>query len=262
MPRSSDFRFPIPTTCAFKLMHAPWDLILDPDLDGTSNMAIDAALLDEVEQSSTPRTIVRFYRWKRPTVSLGRNQKIDAAVDRLFCEESGIDIVHRPTGGRAVLHEDEMTYAVASNDSNCFGDTIYANYKSVSEALCEGFRGLGVPAILAPETRRISTSVNGVDLPCFVSPSRYELTVQGRKIVGSAQRRLRRSFLQHGSMPIHCDRDKLARATRMANSALLEEEMAGLAEFLPERPSIERLTGALIQGFMTRFSIEFKPRVD
>jgi lipoate-protein ligase A len=240
----------------------PWHLILDDALDGTSNMAIDAALLDEVEQASSPRTIVRFYRWKRPTISLGRNQKVDAAVDLSFCEANGVDIVHRPTGGRAVLHDDEMTYAVASNDTQSFGDTIYANYRSVSEALCEGFRRLGVPAVLAPETRRSPTSVSGVDLPCFVSPSRYELTVDGRKIVGSAQRRLRRSFLQHGSMQIECDREKLAVATRMNDSSVLYQEMAGLAEFLPQRPSIEKLTEALIAGFQSRFAIEFEPRLD
>ena len=140
----------------------PWDLILDNDLDGASNMAIDAALLDEVEQSTKPRSIVRLYRWKRPTISLGRNQKIDSAVDTSFCHEHGVDIVHRPTGGRAVLHDDELTYCVASNDSVCFGDTIYANYKSVSEALCEGFNRLGIPAVLAPETRRVPTAINGV----------------------------------------------------------------------------------------------------
>jgi len=239
-----------------------WQLILDNALDGTSNMAIDAALLNEVEHSETSRTIVRFYRWKRPTISLGRNQKIDAAVDKAFCEGHGVDVVHRPTGGRAVLHDDEITYAVASNDNTTFGDTIYANYKSVSEALCVGYRSLGVPAILAPETRRVSTSVDGMDLPCFVSQSRYELTVEGRKIVGSAQRRLRRSFLQHGSLPIRCDREKLALATRMPDSSLLYEEMAGVAEFLSERPSIEKLTDALIAGFRTRFGIEFEPRVD
>ena len=239
-----------------------WDLILDANLDGTSNMAIDAALLDEVEHSPDPRTIVRFYRWRQPTVSLGRNQSIDAAVDRVFCEAHGIDVVHRPTGGRAVLHDDELTYAVASNDSTCFGSTIYANYKSVSEALCDGFNNLGVPAVLAPETRKIPAQPGGADLPCFVSPSRYELTVQGRKIVGSAQRRLRRSFLQHGSMPIHCDREKLARATRMENPRVLYEEMAGLAEFLPQRPSIENLTSALLAGFRKRFIVEFRPRVD
>jgi len=240
----------------------PWDLILDNDLDGASNMAIDSALLDEVEQSTKPRTIVRLYRWKRPTISLGRNQKVDAAVDMSFCQEHGVDIVHRPTGGRAVLHEDELTYCVASNDSVCFGDTIYANYKSVSEALCVGFNRLGVPAVLAPDTRRAPASANGADLPCFISPSRYELTVKGRKIVGSAQRRLRRSFLQHGSMPIQCDREKLARATRMSDSSILYDEMAGIAEFLAERPSIEDLMEALISGFRSRFGVEFQPRVD
>lgn len=239
-----------------------WDLILDSDLDGASNMAIDAALLDEVEQSSGPKTVVRLYRWSRPTISLGRNQKIDSAVDEIFCRDHGIDIVHRPTGGRAVLHEDELTYAVASNDSVCFGDTIYANYKSVSEALCDGFQRLGVPATLAPETRRSPSQPGNADLPCFISPSRYELTVQGRKVVGSAQRRLRRGFLQHGSMPIACDREKLARATRMTDAAVLYEEMAGIAEFLPERPSMEVFTGALIAGFQSRFPVEFRRRVD
>src|SRR3954469_9571491 len=146
-----------------------WDLILDDDLDGTSNMAIDSALLDEVEASTDPRTIVRFYRWRCPTVSLGRNQRIDTAGDQAFCAERGIDVVHRPTGGRAVLHDDELTYAVASNDSTYFGDTIYGNYKQVSEALCRGYQRLGVPAVLAPETRKPKAINNGGDPPCFLS---------------------------------------------------------------------------------------------
>ena len=236
-----------------------WSLILDDALDGADNMAIDANLLSEVENSSEPTTIVRLYRWRRPTISLGRNQKISAAVDEAFCAEEDIDVVHRPTGGRAVLHDDELTYAVASNDSACFGDTIYANYKSVSEALCSGFNLLGVPAVLAPETRKASADHSEMDLPCFISPSRYELMVEGRKIVGSAQRRLRRGFLQHGSMPILCDRDMLARATRMTDSAVLYQEMAGLAEFLPKRPSVEELINALLAGFQQRFGIEFNP---
>src|SRR6476661_8392850 len=113
-----------------------WDLIIDGQLDGDSNMAIDAALLEEVEESALPKTIVRLYQWRRPTISLGRNQKLESAVDQEYCEAHGIDIVHRPTGGRAVLHDDELTYAVISNDSTYFGDTIYGNYKAVSEALC------------------------------------------------------------------------------------------------------------------------------
>ena len=235
-----------------------WKLIIDGARDGTSNMSIDAALLEEIEASPEPRTVVRFYGWETPTISLGRNQKIERAVDTGYCNANGIDIVHRPTGGRAVLHDDELTYAVISNDAEAFGDTIYGNYRRVSEALCLGYNRLGVEAVLAPDTRKpTGTSDDDVDLPCFLSTSRYELMVRGRKIVGSAQRRVRRSFLQHGSMPITCDRNALARATRMADSTGLDSEMAGVAEFLAERPSIERLRGVFVRAFQDYFSIEF-----
>jgi lipoate-protein ligase A len=243
----------------------PWFLILDGLLDGVSNMAIDAALLEEVEACSEATTVVRFYQWRRPTVSLGKHQKVENAVDRDYCRARGFDIVHRPTGGRAVLHDDELTYAVISNDTTHFGDTIYANYRSVSEALCDAFHRVGVPAVLAPETRKgpVQPVQNGgSDPPCFLSTSRYELTVRGRKIVGSAQRRLKRSFLQHGSMPISCDRQALALATRMPDAGALFEEMAGLAEFLPQRPAINELTNALVGAFQDRFGIGFTRRAD
>jgi lipoate-protein ligase A len=234
-----------------------WELIIDGPIDGVGNMAIDAALLDEVGTSSTPRTIVRFYSWLHPTISLGRNQSVERAVDVEYCRANGIDIVHRPTGGRAVLHADELTYAVISNDTSSFGDTIYGNYKRVSEALCLGYNRLGVPAVLAPETRKPSPQAGGGDPPCFLSPSRYELTVNGRKIVGSAQRRVRHTFLQHGSMPLTCDRETLARATRLADRSSLEREMAGVVEFLSKRPSMEQFSGAFVRAFQDHFSIEF-----
>jgi len=234
-----------------------WKLIIDGAMDGSHNMAVDAKLLNEVEQSESPRTIVRFYGWIIPTISLGRSQHVDKAVDIDYCRAKGIDIVRRPTGGRAVLHDDELTYSLVSNDTDCFGDTIYANYKRVSEALCLAYNRLGVPAVLAPETRKLSARANGADPPCFLSPSRYELVVEGRKIAGSAQRRLRRSFLQHGSMPITCNRLELARATRLPSPDPLDQEMAGVAEFLAERPTVEQLRGALIRAFQDYFSIEF-----
>jgi lipoate-protein ligase A len=234
-----------------------WKLIVDGAGDGSRNMAIDSALLDEVEASPESRTIVRFYGWQVPTISLGRNQRVGKAVDPDYCRANGIDIVHRPTGGRAVLHDDELTYAVASNDSEAFGDSIYGNYKRVSEALCLAYNRLGVPAILAPDTRKVAGLPEDSDPPCFISPSRYELMVDGRKVVGSAQRRIRRSFLQHGSMPITCNREALARATRMADAAPLETEMAGIAEFLSMRPTLEQLRGAFIRAFQDYFSMEF-----
>jgi lipoate-protein ligase A len=234
-----------------------WKLIIDGAEDGSRNMAIDAALLDEVEASPEARTIVRFYRWQVATVSLGRNQKIEKAVDLDYCRASGIDIVHRPTGGRAVLHDDELTYAVASNDSEAFGDSIYGNYKRVSEALCLAYNRLGVPAVLAPDTRKVEGLPEDSDPPCFISPSRYELMVDGRKVVGSAQRRIRRSFLQHGSMPITCNREALARATRMIDPGPLETEMAGIAEFLAARPDPGELREAFVGAFQDYFSMEF-----
>lgn len=220
-------------------------------------MAIDSALLEEVETSSESRTVVRFYRWQGPTISLGRNQKIEKAVDRDYCRANGIDIVHRPTGGRAVLHDDELTYAVASNDTSAFGDSIYGNYKRVSEALCLAYNRLGVPAVLAPDTRKVEGLPEDCDPPCFISPSRYELMVGGRKVVGSAQRRIRRSFLQHGSMPITCNREALARATKMMDAGPLETEMAGIAEFLSTRPDLEELRSAFVAAFQDYFSMEF-----
>src|SRR2546428_5233893 len=237
-----------------------WELIIDGTLDGAANMAVDAALLGEVERFPGARTVVRFYGWRRPTISLGRNQKVENAVDVDYCRANGIDVVHRPTGGRAVLHDDELTYAVISNDSSFFGDTIYGNYKRVSEALCLGYTRLGVPAVLAPDTRKTTPVSNGGDPPCFLSPARYELVVGGRKIVGSAQRRVRRSFLQHGSMPITCNREVLARATRLTDGSSLEQEMAGVAEFLPERPTLQQLTGVFIRSFQEYFAVEFQVR--
>ena len=239
-----------------------WELILDGALDGETNMAVDGDLLASVEEDPEPRTVLRLYSWAAPTISLGRNQKIDRAVDVEFCRAEGLGVVHRPTGGRAVLHDDEVTYAVVSNDpSNFDGGTVYGTYRRISEALAEAYRRLGADVVLAPDTRRLGASGNGADYPCFVSPSRYELMVGGRKVVGSAQRRLRRGFLQHGSLPITCDRKFLARATRLEDAALLEGEMAGLEECLNRRPTSGEIICAVVSAFQEYFGVSFRRRI-
>ena len=236
-------------------------MILDPALDGEANMAVDAELLAALEAAEEPRTVLRFYSWIRPTISLGRNQKPEKAVDLDFCREEGVDVVRRPTGGRAVLHDDELTYAVASNDLSYFADgSIYETYRMISEALSAGYGALGVETLLAPDTRRLGASKNGSDYPCFVSPSRYELMVDGRKIVGSAQRRLRRSFLQHGSMPITCNRPMLARVACLEDEALLDEEMCGIEECLGVRPSLGVMMSAFVSAFQHHFDVDFVRR--
>ncbi len=236
-----------------------WDLMLDPPLDGETNMAVDAELLESLEQNREVRTVLRFYSWIRPTISLGRNQRREKALDLEFCQSAGLDVVQRPTGGRAVLHDDEITYSVVSNEETPFdGGSIYDTYRRISEALSIGYHRLGVETVLAPDTRRLGVSKGGAEYPCFVSPSRYELMKDGRKVVGSAQRRLRNSFLQHGSMPISCDRELLARATRLENASLLDDEMAGIVECLDRRPSIGEITSAFVGAFEEYFEVDFR----
>ncbi len=242
-----------------------WELVLDPALDGETNMAVDSGLLQEVDQSDSPLTIVRFYAWVRPTISLGRNQNLQKAVDLEFCGSHSLSVVGRPTGGRAVLHGDELTYAIASNDPSQFdGGSIYGTYRRISEALSLGYRRLGVDSTLSPETvrrNRPNRSENrAYDDPCFVSPSRYELMVGGRKLVGSAQRRLRRGFLQHGSMPINCDRDLLAGATRFEDPGVLEAKMMGIAECLDSCPGVDEMTSIFVQAFADYFETRFEHR--
>ena len=237
-----------------------WKLIIDGAMDGARNMAIDAALLEEVEALPRRARSSDSTAGRRPTISLGRNQKIDKAVDVDYCREHRHR--YRPSADRRACRPARRRTHLRCHleRRDCFGDTIYGNYKRVSEALCLGYNRLGVPAVLAPETRKpIRRFRNGADPPCFLSPSRYELMVEGRKIVGSAQRRVRRSFLQHGSMPITCNREALARATRHGRiPQSLETEMAGMAEFLAERP-VDGTTarGVLCERFRTIFRSTF-----
>ncbi len=243
-----------------------WELMLDPALDGETNMAVDSGLLSEVEQADLPLTVLRFYAWVQPTISVGRNQSMEKAVDLEFCNSHGLSVVQRPTGGHAVLHGDELTYAIASNDLSQFdGGSIYSTYRRISEALSLGYRRLGIESILSPETVRRNGEKRrqkiAYDDPCFVSPSRYELLVDGRKLVGSAQRRLRRGFLQHGSMPITCDRGLLARSTRFEDPEALECGMLGIADCLDVHPSIEDMASVFVQAFEDYFETRFKRRI-
>jgi lipoate-protein ligase A len=247
------------------MSRARWELVLDPALDGVTNMTVDSGLLSEVEQSDLPLTVLRFYAWVQPTISLGRNQNKEKAVDLEFCNSHGLSVVQRPTGGRAVLHGDELTYAIASNDPSQFeGGAIYGTYRRISEALSLGYCRLGIESILSAETVRRNgpkRSQNAAyDDPCFVSPSRYELMVDGRKLMGSAQRRLRRGFLQHGSMPITCDRDLLARATRFEDPEALEGGMLGIADCLDAYPGMEAMVAVFVQAFEDYFETRFERR--
>jgi len=174
---------------------------------GAENMALDERLLAEAARGSVP-PVLRFYGWAPPAVSLGRFQDAAAAVDPAVCARNGIDIVRRITGGRAVLHDRELTYSIISPIvPGLFPNDVLGTYKVIAGGLLAGLRNLGVQAEMVTRTNRPreGRKKEGADAACFASPSWYEIVVHGRKIVGSAQRRIPGAFLQHGSVLIDYD---------------------------------------------------------
>jgi len=231
-----------------------WRLIVhDIPLAGSLNMAVDEFLFLGLPEE--PRTTLRFYQWVRPTASLGASQKIERVVDSDFCLRSGIDIVRRPTGGKVVLHHDEVTYAVVSNDAFVFGPTLGSSYRRISEALVAGLGRLGLRASLAgpppPDYAR------GI-MPCFSHPARDEIEIGGRKIVGSAQKRIGSRFLQHGSIPIRHDEKLLRSATSYEGGERIR--MTSLSAELGRDVGFAEAARALAEGFAEAFGAVLDPR--
>lgn len=174
----------------------------DGALSGPANMATDLRLLDEHRPGDPP--LLRLYRWEPAAVSIGYNQDLNA-FDQQAIAAVGVDLVRRPTGGRAILHADELTYAVVGTSPGpLFGDSLNSSYQRINEALLTFLAELGIEAdVSAGESKDAARR-----LVCFHSAGKHEIKVQGRKLVGSAQRRLRGVFLQHGSLltgPRHLD---------------------------------------------------------
>jgi lipoate-protein ligase A len=183
-----------------------WTLIVDPTgRPGRENMAIDAALL---AAAGADRAILRFYRWDPPCLSFGRNEPATTRYDRDRIVALGISTVRRPTGGRAVWHDAEVTYALAGS-ATLFG-SLPETYRAMHDVIAAGLRALGVPARLAPTTAAVGPDAGA----CFASPAGGEVTVGGRKLVGSAQVREGDAFLQHGSILLLDAQDVVAQVTR------------------------------------------------
>ncbi len=167
-----------------------WRLYLGPADDGARNMAIDHALLDRAAR--TDEAVFRIYGWARPTLSLGVHEK--ARLDPDVAAARGIDVVRRPTGGRALLHHREITYSVTAPTR---GGSLRETYAAINAILLGALQRLGVPATIA-ERRGRPLAPDGA--ACFAEPNEGELVVDGRKLVGSAQRRDEHALLQHGSI--------------------------------------------------------------
>ncbi len=166
-------------------------------------MAIDEAIFRERVRTTGPPTL-RFYGWQAPAVSLGRFQDAGREIDAAACRRLGIEIVRRPTGGKAVLHDRELTYAVvAGDDVPLFTPDILATYRLISDCIVGGLARVGIRAESDQVGRGAAEGSFGAS--CFAVSSRYELLVEGRKICGSAQVRSGGVFLQHGALLMEFD---------------------------------------------------------
>lgn len=233
-----------------------WEFILDKDLlRGSLNMAIDDFLFQSLGEE--PQTYLRFYRWEKPTVSLGYTQNIEKVVDVEYCQKQGIDIVRRMTGGKLVLHHKEVTYSLCSSDSETFTSTLSESYRLISQALMRGLEKMGLKPFLADAPPQ--SYVRG-NLPCFSYPARDEIEVDGKKIVGSAQKRVGSTFIQHGSIPLEEDEDLLK------SVSLLEEKenntrMISLSHATSRKVSFDWAVNHLASGISEYFNISLKPKV-
>lgn len=180
-----------------------WRLLVTPPASGAENMALDEALMDRARQ--TGEWVLRVYSWNAPTISLGRNQSARGRYDLDRVRELGLDVVRRPTGGRAILHDREITYSVTAPVRDA-GD-LRQSYDRINRLLLSALHSLGVAATVAAPMAR--SSAPGM-APCFDEPAAGELTVDGRKLAGSAQWRSEDALLQHGSILVADDQTLLA----------------------------------------------------
>jgi lipoate-protein ligase A len=230
-----------------------WRLVLDGAADGYTNMAVDEAILEAHLAGEVPAT-VRLYRWQPACLSIGYFQRAGKEVDEAGCRRHGVDWVRRPTGGRAILHDIELTYSVVAGEDNpTVEGGVLESYRRISTALVAGLRGLGVPAEMAPARARGRGLGSAA---CFDAPSDYEVTIHGRKVVGSAQVRRRGAFLQHGAILLRVDMARQVGVlqpppgmTQEQLAEFLRPRLISLEEALGRPACAEELAVALRAGF-------------
>jgi lipoate-protein ligase A len=240
---------------------AVWRLIIHRPADGPTNMAIDEAITEHVRAGGAPPTL-RFYGWEPACLSLGRGQPVsDVDFDRLH--ERGWDVVRRQTGGRAILHVDELTYSVAipQSDPRVQGYVV-DSYRQLSRGLMAGLALLEAPV----HSDQADKDAHGFKGPvCFEVPSDYEITAYGRKLLGSAQTRRDEMVLQHGALPLKGDIGRICDAlafdseeAREAARVRVVKRAITLGEALGRAISFEEATAALEEGFCRALNVRLE----
>jgi len=239
-----------------------WRLLPFRSLDAAENMAIDEALFRECQPGQTPPTL-RFYAWLNPAVTFGYFQDPASDIDLEACERCRIDVVRRPTGGKAVLHEHDLAYALVAADIHpSFTPDILGTYRIINGCLARGLALFGLEAAMCPDKRPSIDERLGAS--CFSSLSRFDLLAGARKLCGSAQVRAHGVFLQHGSILLNFDPERTAvlmgkhYRQEGGQAESLQASVTSLYEQLGRDVDYESLRQALVRGFELKLGVRLR----
>ncbi len=231
-----------------------WRLIDSSISDAYMNMAIDEAIAISVRQGKAPPTL-RFYQWQRPSITIGCYQRSEE-VDLLYCKKNNIPVVRRPTGGRAILHGEDLTYSFSSkNTPPYFSEGLLKTYNHISAAFLGALKSLGFKAVM--KTRKEKGRVLTGSSICFQSVSFGEITIDNKKVIGSAQKRWPDGFLQQGSILLRLNTDEMIRIFRDSRGEEIASSMTGLYHYQPSM-NTERLKEMIGNAFKKTFGVEMK----
>jgi lipoate-protein ligase A len=232
-----------------------WLLLDDVPAPGAENMARDELLFERAARGGSP--ILRLYSFEPAAITIGYHQDPDRILDLGAMRADHIDFVRRVTGGRALLHDGELTYCIAAPVGAMHADTRPGDaYLGISEALCAALRSIGVDASVS--RGREHDRATGMIPPCLCSVSRHELTARGRKIAGSARRTTAAAFLQHGSILLRPGSARIAKYVR-GSWDMIEHGITSVADELEGAIDPEALRSALVKSFSDRFGVEWSP---
>jgi lipoate-protein ligase A len=245
-------------------MMSTWRLIHTPPARGAWNMAADEAILEHIHRGDSPTTL-RLYAWEPACLSLGYAQSFkDVDMERV--NSHGWEVVRRATGGRAILHTDELTYSVTgSGEDPVLAGGVLESYNRLAQALLYAVHDLGLPVEIKEHFPAGESNPNHLNPICFEVPSTYEITVHEKKLIGSAQARKREGVLQHGSLPLSGDLTRICEALIFKDEAAREKAAARLLErattvesVLGRRVSWEDAAQAFVRGFETQLNIQLE----
>jgi lipoyl(octanoyl) transferase len=245
-----------------------WYFINSGPCSPSFNMALDEALLNWHSEGSIP-PVIRFYEWNTATLSIGYFQQVARDINMTAIKEQNLGFVRRPTGGRAVLHNEEITYSVIVSETYPEMPTsVTEAYRVISEGLLLGFQKLGLDAYFSvPDTQeKLDDLKKPKSAVCFDAPSWYELVVEGKKVAGSAQTRQKGVILQHGAILLDLDEELLLSVFQFDS----EEAKEKMRRKLPEKAvainqltnrsyTVEQCIAAFSKGFEEALQIKLIP---